>query len=939
MTNQLNNHVAATVRRPLNLLILALLLLAITAGCFFQARLNARYDLSRLRIREQLSLDHGVDAVLQELNSLRKELIFISQVPELEDFITEPDNRVKIRQLSEGLASLARSKKNYDQIRFISKSGMEVIRIEYNNGQPLIVPDNELQDKGQRYYFIDTMSLDKNEIYFSPIDLNIEHGKIELPHKPMLRIATPVFAANGKKQGIIILNYFARLLFNHFLQNLADLKHKQFIPGQPMILNPDGYWLLAQDSDDEWGFMLDKRKTFGKRYPDAWKLINKNERGQFQTADGMFSYRKLYFMPADELVGSGTAEPFQTSNKTHAGSKYYLIFLSHIPAADLQLLSPLQRFSWKTYTAIVVTLLPLFFFLLVQAEHNRQSRQKLRDSEARFRLLYENAPIAYQSLDREGVIKSVNNNWLDLMGYEATDVIDRPFFNFISPKTDEDFLQKFSQFRAGGKTCETELKLRKKDNTDILVSFSGNIYTDKKGNFLQTHCVFSDVTELRSKEEKIVHLNLVLKTIMKIQQLISTEKDPAILIDKTCNLLTKNRGYNSAWIVLLDKKTNISNSAFTGLNYNFNALENNIQAGQLPACIKTLKKEGEVKIFKHRNKLCKDCPFAEKYLKNSVMAVSLSHADTFLGYMVVQVASELLSEHEEKDVFAEIAHDLAYGLYVMEQEGERQKMKDQLMLTEKMTTIAGLAAGVAHELNTPLSGIMQSIQIIDEGLRPSDPLNIKTAKEYDVDLNKLQNYLISRNINIFLAGIRESAARAAKIINSLLRFSRPGQTEIIITSLTDILDSAILLARTDYDMKKKYKVIDVEFIKDYGSKPISLACVSMEIEQVILNILKNAIQAMAGIDKTGFHPRIILRTATFGTMARIEIEDNGPGIDDKTRSKIFDPFFTTKEVGKGTGLGLYISYNIIRGAHKGRLWVESTSGKKTTFFIELPMQR
>ncbi len=933
MTNQLNNHVAATVRRPLNLLILALLLLAITAGCFFQARLSAEYDLSRLKIREQLSLDHGADAVLQELNSLRKELIFISQVPELQDFITEPDNRIKIRQLSEGLASLARSKKNYDQIRFINESGMEVIRIDYNNGRPLIVPDKKLQDKGERYYFIDTMRLDKNEIYFSPIDLNMEHGKIELPHKPMLRVATPVFTANGKKQGIIIINYFARQLFNHFLQNVTDLKDKQFIPAQPMILNPDGYWLLARNSADEWGFMLDHRKSFGKRYPDAWKLIKKNDRGQFQTADGMFSYRKLYFTRPDEIVGSSAYK------KTDAGSKYYLILLSYIPAADLQLLSPLHYFSWKTYGAVVVILLPLVFFLLVQAEHNRQSRQELRDSEARFRLLYENAPIAYQSLDKDGVIKSVNNNWLDLMGYEAAYVIDRSFLDFISPQTDEDYLQKFSQFRAGGKTCETELKLRKKDNTDILVSFSGNISTDKKGNFLQTHCVFSDVTELRGKEEKIIHLNLVLKTIMKIQQLISTEKDPAILIDKTCDLLTRNRGYNSAWIILLDKKLNISNSAFTGLNYEFNVLENNIESGHLPACIKNLKKEGEVKIFRHRQKLCKNCPFAGKYLKNSVMAVSLSHDDTFLGYMVVQVAGKLLSEHEEKDVFAEIAHDLAYGLYVMEQEGERQKMKDQLMLTEKMTTIAGLAAGVAHEINTPLSGIMQSVQIIDEGLRPSDPLNLKIAKEYDVDLDKFQNYLTSRNIPIFLKGIRESAAKAAKIINSLLRFSRPGQTEIVITSLTDILDSAILLARTDYDMKKKYKVTDVEFIKDYGPKPISLACVSMEIEQVILNILKNAVQAMSGIDKAGFHPRIIIRTSSIGTMARIEIEDNGPGIDDETRGKIFDPFFTTKEVGKGTGLGLYISYNIICGAHKGRLWVESASGEKTTFFIELPMQR
>jgi PAS domain S-box-containing protein len=653
----------------------------------------------------------------------------------------------------------------------------------------------------------------------------------------------------------------------------------------------------------------------------------------------MFLFRKLYFLRNDEIAGNQAKIPSSPSTEKYHDSDYYLILLSYIPGAELQvLISPFLRFPWKIFGVIIVILMPLVFFLLVQVEGNRRSRQQLRDSEARFRLLYENAPIAYQSLDENGIIKSVNNNWLDLMGYEAEEVIGHSFFDFISPKTGEDFLQKFSQFQDSGETCETELKLRKKDNSYILVSFNGNISKDKKGIFFQTHCVFSDVTELRLKEERIVHLNLVLKTIMKIQQLISTEKNPAILIDRICALLTNNREYNSAWIIQLDPKMKIKNGAYAGTNCEFNKLKNDIQAGQLPACIKNLKKDGEVKIFKDRYSLCSQCSFAEKFLNNSVMSVALSHEDSLLGFMVVQVASNLLFEHEEKDIFAEIAHDLAYGLYVLGQEKERQKMEVQLMLTEKMTTIAGLAAGVAHEINTPLSGIMQSVQIIDEGLRPDDSLNLKTAKECDIDLDKLQNYLVSRNISIFLDGIRDSATRAARIINSLLRFSRPGRNEITITSLTDILDSAILLAQTDYDMKKKYKVIDVEFIRDYGQEQIALSCVAMEIEQVILNLLKNAIQAMAGIDKPGFQPQIIIRAATTGTMARIEITDNGPGIDEEIRSKIFDPFFTTKEVGKGTGLGLYISFNIICGAHKGKLWVESTAGEKTTFFIELPLQ-
>ena len=213
MTTRLNkNIVADTVRRPANILILLFLLLAIGAGCLVHAWLTARYDFSRLKTREQLCLEHSSYAVLKEFDSIRKDLIFISQVPELQICLNEPDNHFIKQQISEGLTAFVKSKKIFDQVRYINETGQEVIRVDFNNGNPAIVPESGLQNKAKRYYFSDTMELDHEDIYFSPIDLNVEHGKIELPYKPMLRIATPLFDDKGNRKGIFILNLLVKYL-------------------------------------------------------------------------------------------------------------------------------------------------------------------------------------------------------------------------------------------------------------------------------------------------------------------------------------------------------------------------------------------------------------------------------------------------------------------------------------------------------------------------------------------------------------------------------------------------------------------------------------------------------------------------------------------------------------------------------------------------------
>jgi len=151
-----------------------------------------------------------------------------------------------------------------------------------------------------------------------------------------------------------------------------------------------------------------------------------------------------------------------------------------------------------------------------------------------------------------------------------------------------------------------------------------------------------------------------------------------------------------------------------------------------------------------------------------------------------------------------------------------------------------------------------------------------------------------------------------------------------------LIENVLELAGKDYNLKKKYDFRNIKIIRDFDSDLPLVTCTETEVEQVVLNLLNNAAWAMA-IAKKDAPPQITLRVNAENRMARIEIEDNGPGMEEAVRSKIFEPFFTTKSVGEGTGLGLSVSYMIITNNHQGTMEVASEPGKGTRFIIQLPL--
>lgn len=267
---------------------------------------------------------------------------------------------------------------------------------------------------------------------------------------------------------------------------------------------------------------------------------------------------------------------------------------------------------------------------------------------------------------------------------------------------------------------------------------------------------------------------------------------------------------------------------------------------------------------------------------------------------------------------------------------ERTRIQEMMVQTEKMMSVGGLAAGMAHEINNPLGIIAQAAQNIERRVSPQLPANQRVAEELEVDLESVQNYFEKRQILKFISSIREAVARAAKIVSNMLQFSRRSPETMQYESLEKIMNNSVELAASDYDLKKKYDFRTIEIKKEFSSDMPEILVLTVEIEQVILNLLKNAAQAMTD-NLPGKKPEIILRIYKQDRYAVMEVEDNGPGMTEDVRIRVFEPFFTTKKPGIGTGLGLSVSYMIITNNHKGLMEVKSSLGKGTCFTVKLPL--
>lgn len=280
-------------------IILMLLLISIL---FFYGyvRLNNAAAESRAQLNQEISLSiHAISLDIEvDLKHLVYSMLFIVDQVYGHDPFSDEDSRVV---LSEDFLSFLNTSAYFDQIRLLDPDGLEITRAEFGDGSPSLAEPDVLQNKGNRYYFQEAMKLGKRQVYLSPLDLNVEHGEIDIPIKPTLRLAMPSFDTPERKSGVAVINALGQPILDHFSQRVSEVPVSRVY-----WLNENGYWLAGEEPEKLWGFMYPDKKdqTLAVRDPQAWKIIAAEKRGSVTGADGVYIFSTI--IPQQAAAGINT---------------------------------------------------------------------------------------------------------------------------------------------------------------------------------------------------------------------------------------------------------------------------------------------------------------------------------------------------------------------------------------------------------------------------------------------------------------------------------------------------------------------------------------------------------------------------------------------------------------------------------------------------------
>ncbi len=531
----------------------------------------------------------------------------------------------------------------------------------------------------------------------------------------------------------------------------------------------------------------------------------------------------------------------------------------------------------------LVILVGLFTNLFIQLRITHRkldlNQIKLKKNESFLQSLLGSIPDSILILNMEGVIESVNQVY---SGVKNEDIIGKSAISFLNQEYEKPFRDAIYKAVKTGELQTVEAIIDLPDGQHYF--FIRLILTSLKENEKSIVLIATDITKLKNVE----------KELKKIQNYLTNIIDsmPSILIG------VDSDGNVTQWNSEAHRTTGITVEEAVG--------------------------QSLLRVFP---RLSPQKEMIEKVIKN--------HETLTCHRMTYKKENKTI--YEDLTIYPLIADGAEIRI---DDVTEYTKMEELIIQSEKMVSVGGLAAGMAHEINNPLAGMMQSANVIANrlGEKIDLPANIKAAEEAGTTIDAIKSFMEARSIPRMLQTINDSGQRAAAIIDNMINFVVKRDRGKSSENIQQLMDQVIELAETDYKLKKVYNFRKIDIVKKYEENIPLVVCEGAKIKQVLLNLIRNGTEAM--YDAKTEKPQITFHLwfQKADNTICMEIIDNGPGMDEELQKHIFEPFFTTKKTGEGTGLGLSISYFIITEDHRGEIEVESQPGEGSKFRIRLPVE-
>lgn len=553
----------------------------------------------------------------------------------------------------------------------------------------------------------------------------------------------------------------------------------------------------------------------------------------------------------------------------------------------------------------------------------KKTELALRENEQKFRSFVENASDIIFCLSPSGKFTYVSPNWTSLLGHDLSEVLDRPISDFVPPHACEKCRHVLeSVITTGHKEEGIECQLMDKAGDYLWHTVSISPLKGMDGNVTAVVGIAHDITRRKQGQEELQRAQ------QELQQILSAST-PLCVISKDFEFLVLNDTFCSLFGIHVD--------TVAGKKCHEVMCTSRCHTPQCPI----------------RNVSASE----ERYRYELTMGegteaeiVCLATATPYFSADYSEVIGAVINYTditERKKAEKEIAEA---NTKLERANRELKEMQSQVIQSEKLASIGQLAAGVAHEMNTPVGFVASNFQTLqsymnkflklfaeyEELAQMVESGDRETRLQRTCEINDLRQKMkidfVIGDLEELFSDSKEGLERVTSIIQNLRDFSRVDQSEECAEyDLREGINTTLTVARNEI----KY---DADIELDLAEVP-SIVCHSGQINQVFLNILVNAAQAIK--NQEGRQEKGLIRVRTYATETHVvcELADNGPGIPQEIISRVFDPFFTTKPPGKGTGLGLSVSYDIVVNKHKGQLSVDSRVGEGTTFTVKLPINR